>query len=138
MLYQLSYASSPASATADRLPTGILSGGRNVRGHTPTFRVHGTEIKVSTPPHSDQTRKKPKPEHSRSIFFLARQPLSHPVKRSLERRQADVLGDVGMQGSSCLDIDLLAVVQQPEHTHEHRERNRSAEPAVSFAALGSA
>jgi hypothetical protein len=28
-----------------------------VRGHTPTFRVHGTEIKVSTVPQPEQTRK---------------------------------------------------------------------------------
>jgi hypothetical protein len=51
MLYQLSYASS--------FPTGNLPEAPKVRGHTPTFRVHGTEIKVSTPPHPEQTRKKP-------------------------------------------------------------------------------
>src|SRR5208282_6441487 len=56
MLYQLSYASSSAFAIAPANPPGNPSGGRFVRGHTPAFRVHGTEHKVSTPQHREQTR----------------------------------------------------------------------------------
>src|SRR6202034_3488627 len=47
MLYQLSYASS--------FSTGNLPGSLNVRGHTPTFRVHGSEIKVSIAAQREQT-----------------------------------------------------------------------------------
>jgi hypothetical protein len=50
----------PARATElwNRLfHSGNLPEGPNVRGHTPTFRVHGSEIKVSTPPRPEQTRK---------------------------------------------------------------------------------
>ncbi len=65
----------PAIELWNRLfSTGNQPGGPNVRGHTPTFRVHGSEIKVSTAPRPEQTRKNPQSAAAGTAFHATQEP----------------------------------------------------------------